>query len=98
MFQNGPPPPHRNPCYFQQQHKQHKKETTKPRLSPNQVAVITALLTNALHVQSILVSKDQTIEVLLQGSLRQKSELDKFVDQVRDVPVGEFLSSLLKNS
>lgn len=103
MFQNGPPPPRHNPYCFQQQQQQQsqqqqKQEPKKPRLTPNQVAVIAALLTNALHVQSILIDKDQTIQVLLEGSLRQKSELDKLVDQVRDVPVGEFISSLLNNS
>ncbi|MBP3949535.1 hypothetical protein [Bacillus suaedae] len=87
--QAPPPPPYRPPSKSENKRKSH--------ITPNTLAVIAALLTNALEVQSILVDKDKTIQVLLEGSLRvqQKSELDRIVDQVRDVPVGDFISSLL---
>ncbi|WP_052144838.1 hypothetical protein [Halalkalibacter okhensis] len=109
MFRNGPPY-YQNPYQYQQQQYQQQQHPQQPqkrqrkevdpqaKLTPNQIAVITAILTNALSVQSILVDKDKTIQVLLEGSLtvQKKSELDKLIDQVRDVPVGDFLSSLLK--
>ncbi|NEU29668.1 hypothetical protein GN156_02620 [bacterium LRH843] len=93
MFPYGPPPRH-NPNYCQQP----KNEQKKKQLSPDNLAVIAALLTNALVVQSVLINRDQTIEVLLSGSLKQKSEIDKLVEQVKNVPVGEFLNSLLNKT
>ncbi|MDT8859637.1 hypothetical protein N0O92_05270 [Alkalihalobacillus sp. MEB130] len=94
-YQQQPPMPHQHPS--QPPQRQRRQIDPHAKLTPNQIAVITAILTNALRVQSILVDKDKTIQVLLEGSLnvQQKSELDKLVDQVRDVPVGEFLNSLL---
>ncbi|MCM3716242.1 hypothetical protein [Halalkalibacter oceani] len=91
--QQGPPPNQFN----QKKQQQAKAKNLASRLTPNEIAVIIALLTDALHVQSILVDRDQTVQVLLEGSLRKRSELDKLIDQVRDVPVGDFLSSLLNN-
>ncbi|WP_062048048.1 hypothetical protein [Bacillus sp. JCM 19034] len=111
MYQNGPP--HYNPYYGQQsyknqqsqmtpppyqpQHSSNQRNKNKPHISPNTLAVVTALLTDALRVQSILIDKDKTIQVLLEGSLQvnKKSDLDVLIDQVRDVPVGDFIKSLL---
>lgn len=111
MYQNGPP--HYNPynanqqSYYNQppmppppfkpQKSIGQANKKKPQLSPNTLAVVTALLTNALRVQSVLIDKDKTIQVLLEGSLQvpNKSELDVLIDHIRDVPVGEFLNSLL---
>lgn len=88
------PPPNQ---FNQKKQQKAKANNLASRLTLNEIAVIVALLTNALHVQSILVDRDQTVQVLLEGSLRKRSELDKLIDQVRDVPVGDFLSSLLNN-
>ncbi|GAE31240.1 hypothetical protein [Halalkalibacter hemicellulosilyticus] len=112
MYQNGPPhynPYNANQQYyynqqsqstpppFQPQQASNQNNKKKPQLSPNTLAVVTALLTNALTVQSVLIDKDKTIQVLLEGSLHapKKSELDILIDQVRDVPVGDFINSLL---
>ncbi|ARK31482.1 hypothetical protein [Halalkalibacter krulwichiae] len=110
-YRYQPPPiyPAQQSQYMQQQQNiQQQQNAEQPprraidpqaKITPNQIAVITALLTNALRVQSILIDKDKTIQVLLEGSLQvqKQSELDKLVDQVRDVPVGDFISSLLKD-
>lgn len=65
-------------------------------LSAQQIAVITALLFNTLEVESVLVDKDQTVQVLLQGSLRRKTRMDKLLDEVSEMPVGDLLDSLKK--
>lgn len=65
-------------------------------LSPQQIAVITALLMNTLQVQSVLVDKEQTVEVLLVGSLRRKSRMDKLLDEISGMPVGDLWESLRK--
>lgn len=63
-------------------------------LSPQQIAVITALLLNTLQVQSVLVDKEQTVEVLLVGSLRRKTKIDRLLDEMSDVPVGDLWDAL----
>lgn len=64
------------------------------KLTPQQLAVITALLTNALSVDSVLVDKDQTIEIVLSGSLRRKNKTDKLVEELSGITVGELLDAI----
>jgi hypothetical protein len=64
------------------------------KLSPQQLAVITALLSNALIVSSVLVNKDQTIEIVLSGSLRRKNKTDKLVEELSGITVGELLDAI----
>jgi hypothetical protein len=63
-------------------------------LSPQQIAVILALLSNSLFVQSLLVDKDQTIQIVLQGSLKRKRRIDKLLDELSGMSMGDVLDSL----
>lgn len=63
-------------------------------LTPQQLAVITGLLSKALHVDSVLIGKDQKIEIVLGGSLRKKTKADKLLEQLNDVTLGEILDSI----
>ncbi|MCM3341778.1 MULTISPECIES: hypothetical protein [unclassified Paenibacillus] len=74
--------------------KNNKKKSSTPKLTVDQIAVIAALLTNSLKVQSILVDRDQAVEVLLIGSLRKKTQMDQLVEQISDLSIGDFLDSL----
>ncbi|MCE5173585.1 hypothetical protein LQV63_30615 [Paenibacillus profundus] len=74
--------------------KNNKKKSSTPKLTIDQIAVIAALLTNSLKVQSILVDRDQAVEVLLIGSLRKKTQMDQLVEQISDLSIGDFLDSL----
>jgi hypothetical protein len=65
------------------------------KLSPQQIAVITALLTNALIVDSVLVDRNQEIEVVLVGSLRRKNKADKLLEELGGLPFAEVLESLV---
>jgi len=71
-----------------------KKKANCPKLSIDQIAVIAALLTNSLQVQSVLVDRDQAVEVLLVGSLRKKTQMDNLLNQISELSVGDFLESL----
>lgn len=64
------------------------------KLTPQQLAVITALLSNALIVDSVLVDKDQAIQIVLSGSLRRKTKADKLLDEMSDITIGELLDSI----
>lgn len=74
--------------------KQRKKKKT---LSPQNIAVIAALLTGALKVESVLIDSDQCIEVLLQGSIRRKTKTDLLVEEISDINVGELLDAFLRS-
>lgn len=63
-------------------------------LSPQKIAVITALLMNSLQVESVLFSKDQTVEVLLQGSLKRTTKMDKLLDDISGLPVADLWDAL----
>lgn len=63
-------------------------------LSPQKLAVITALLTGALEVDSILVDKDKTIQIVLEGSLRRPTKMDEMVREMSGMKVADLLESI----
>lgn len=63
-------------------------------LTPQQLAVVTGLLTQALSVDSVLIDKDQKIQIVLGGSLRKKTKADKLLDELSDVTIGDILDSI----
>ena len=69
---------------------------SSPRLSPQQLAVVIGLLTNALSVESVLLDKDQTIQIVLEGSIRKKTKADRVAAALDDVTVGELFAALLR--
>lgn len=72
-----------------------RNSSSKPlKLSPQQIAVVAALLTNSLIVQSILIDKDQTVEIVLQGTLRRKTRMDDLLEELQDMSVGDILDSI----
>ena len=75
------------------QNKQNQKAT--PKLTPQQLAVIAGLLTNALEVQSIMLDKDQTIEIVLVGSIRKKTKADQIAEELADISVADLISALM---
>jgi len=73
-----------------------RREAIKPAsLTPSQVLIIGGLLGGALEVTSILIDKDQTIEIVLAGSLKRKTDLEKMLDQIGDIPFDEVVSAIL---
>ncbi|MFB5673955.1 hypothetical protein ACE3NQ_10900 [Paenibacillus terreus] len=67
------------------------------QLSPQQIAVIAGLLSNALTVDSILVDKDQRLQIVLGGSLRRRSKLDQLLEELDGVSLREFFNALGSN-
>jgi hypothetical protein len=63
-------------------------------LSPQQLAVIVGLLTQSLSVDSLLVDKDQNIEIVLGGSLRKKTKTDRLLTELSEVSVGDLLEAI----
>ncbi|WP_096434834.1 hypothetical protein [Alteribacter populi] len=66
-------------------------------LSPQQLAVILAMLTNVLRVKAVLVTVDQQVEVVLQGNLaKQKKEIQDMLNQLSEDKVEEWMRMLQK--
>ena len=60
-------------------------------LSPQSLAVIAALITKALTVDSVLIARDQHIEVLLVGSFKKGT---KGQPGMNEITVGELIELL----
>lgn len=72
-----------------------KKKNNNLNLTPSQILVISGLLGGVLSVESVLVDKNQTIQIILAGSLKRKTELEKMMDQIGDKPFDEVLKAML---
>jgi hypothetical protein len=66
------------------------------KLTPQQIAVIAGLLANALDVESVLVDRNQQIQILLSGSLRRKTEADRVAEQLSGMSVGDLIDAFLR--
>lgn len=67
----------------------------KPALTPSSALVIGGLLTGVLEVDSVLVDKNQTVQIVLSGSLKQKTQLEKMLDQIGSMPFDDVVKAML---
>lgn len=68
----------------------------KTKLSPQQLAVVVGLLTNSLDVTSLLIDKNQRIEIVLEGSIRKKTKADRVAEELNDISVSELIDAYLR--
>lgn len=64
-------------------------------LTPAEIMVISGIITDVLSVQSLLVDRDQQVQIVLGGSLKRKTELEKTLDDIGQKPFDEVLKALL---
>jgi hypothetical protein len=64
-------------------------------ITPQQLLVVAGILGGALEVNSVLVGRDQNIEILLVGSLKRQTQLDKILDQIGSLPFDEVVKSII---
>ena len=64
-------------------------------LPPSHLLVIAGILSGALDVISVLVNKNQVIEIVLAGSLRKKTDLEKMMDKIGSHPFDEVVRAML---
>lgn len=67
-------------------------------LNASQLLVVAGLLTGVLDVESILVSRDQTIDIVVTGTLRRRTQLDKIMSQVGQLPFDQVMKSIIDSS
>ncbi|WP_049754056.1 hypothetical protein [Heliomicrobium modesticaldum] len=83
-------------CNGQQGNK--KKKPALVTLNPLKAAVIVGLLSDALIVDSLLVDRSQQVQIVLTGSLRRKTPLDKMLDEIGDQSFDDVLQALLRRA
>lgn len=64
-------------------------------INPSQILIISAILAGVLEVTSVLVDRNQTIEIVLSGSLKRKTELEKLLDQIGSKTFDEVVRAML---
>ncbi len=64
-------------------------------INPSQVLIISAMLAGVLEVTSVLIDRNQTIEIVLTGSLRKKTDLEKLLDQIGSKTLDEVVKAML---
>ncbi|BFH33727.1 hypothetical protein J6TS7_43500 [Paenibacillus dendritiformis] len=72
-----------------------KKKSSPSKLTPQQIAVVVGLLANALEVTSVLIDKNQRIEIVLEGSIRKKTRADRIAEELNNISVGDLLEAIL---
>jgi len=65
-------------------------------LTPSQTLVLIGLIGGVLNVQSVLVDREQTVNIVLQGSLKRKTELDKILDKMGSMSFEEVMKALFE--
>ncbi len=78
-----------------------KEDAEKGRcinLTPSQLLIIAGFLGGVLNVDSVLVSRDQVIQIVLSGSLKRKTQLDKIMEQIGKLPFDQVVKSIMDNT
>ena len=75
--------------------KRNGKQNGGVSISPSQALVIAGLISGALEVTSVLVDRDQEVQIVLAGSLKRKTELEKMVDQIGEMSFEEVMKAIL---
>lgn len=70
-------------------------QNTIPHFSPQKVLVILGLLGGVLEVKSILIDRDQLVDILLEGSLKRKTKLDNCLDTIGTMPFDDVLRAIM---
>jgi hypothetical protein len=71
-----------------------RKSNHSKRLTPQQLSVIIGILTQALTVDSIMIDKDKNVEIVLAGSLRKKTKMDRLLAEMTELSIGDLLDSI----
>ena len=67
----------------------------KLQITPTQALIIAGILGGVLDVSSVLVDRNQVVQIILEGSLRRKTELEEMMDEIGQKPFDEVLKAML---
>ena len=67
-------------------------------LNPTELLVITGLIVDVLNVESVLVNRNQVVQIVLSGNLRRKTELERVMEQVGQLPFDQVIKAIIENN
>ncbi len=73
-----------------------KKDGGNLGITPSQALVIGGIIGGVLNIESVLVDKNQIVEIVLSGSLKKKTELEKMLDQIGSMPFDDVIRTMLE--
>jgi hypothetical protein len=73
-------------------------QTSCFNLLPPELLVIAGVVCGVLKVDSVLVNRNQGVEILLIGSLKRTTQLDKVMQQIGKMPFDQVVKSIVENS
>lgn len=81
----------KNPCV--------NKSKQKPSvLTPQRILVILGLVAGVLEVRSVLIDRDQVIQIVLDGTLKRRTRLDKMLDEIGEMPFDDVLRAIMNRT
>ncbi|HYH03109.1 MAG TPA: hypothetical protein VEC37_08420 [Bacillota bacterium] len=67
-------------------------------LIPSELLIITGLIIGVFNVESVLVNRNQVVQIVLAGNLRRKTELEKVMEQVGQQPFDQVVKAIIENN
>ena len=86
---------HRGRRYCAKKNDNSSSNCKLPPVSPSSALVIAGLLAGVFIVDSILVDRAQNVEVILSGSLKKETQMEKIMDQIGKMPFDEVLKVVM---
>lgn len=81
-----------------EKHKKNNNNKDCVNLTPSQLLVIAGFLSGALEVVSVTVDKDQMVQIVLNGTLKRKTQLEKIMEQIGQLPFEEVIRAIMNSS
>jgi hypothetical protein len=72
--------------------------TNCPELDPTQLLAVAGILSGGLVVRSVWVNNDQTVQVILTGNLKRKTQLEKAMGQIGQMSFDEVIKAIMANN
>lgn len=64
-------------------------------LAPSQILVMAGLLTGVFNVQSVLIDRSHQVQIVLTGSLRRRTELERMMTRLGGMNFGDVMRAIL---
>jgi len=66
----------------------------KIHITPSQAVIIAAILLGVLDVGGIFIFKNQLVQIILEGSLKEQTDVDKKMNEISSIPFGDVIKAM----
>ncbi len=71
------------------------RKTHCPKYPLNRLQSSSDCLQTRWRVESVLIDRDQRIQILLEGSIRKKTKADKMAEELDDISVSDLIEAYI---